>query len=123
MRRKILTIALATAAGWTAPAMAQVVIGGQGNTSVIVDYSAIGLPGGPSSGTGGYPYGSYAPGGTNLVMPNGQAPRSQFLADDIFGDTTVIGGSTAYILGYWIECEQQSYTYNIASSGWAGRFW
>ncbi|MEQ9329661.1 MAG: OmpA family protein [Rhodospirillales bacterium] len=96
MRRKILTIALATAAGWTAPAMAQVVVGGQGNSSVIVDYSVIGLPGGPSTGAGGYPYGSYAPGDTNLVMPNGQAPRSQFLADDIFGDTTVIGGSSAY---------------------------
>lgn len=96
MRRKILTIALATAAGWTAPALAQVVVGGQGNSSVIVDYSAIGLPGGPSSGTGGYPYGSYSSDGANPVMPNGEAPRSQFLADDIFGNTTVIGGSTAY---------------------------
>lgn len=92
MRRKILTIALATAAGWSAPAMAQVVVGGQGNSSVIVDYSVIGLPGGNAAVPGGYPYGSHAPGGSGPQMPNGQAPRSQFLAGEMFGDTTVIGG-------------------------------
>ena len=45
MRRIAYTFILAAIPGLAGTASAQVVVGGQGNNSVIVDYSVLGLPG------------------------------------------------------------------------------
>jgi outer membrane protein OmpA-like peptidoglycan-associated protein len=94
MRRIAFTFILAAVSGLAGTASAQVVVGGQGNNSVIVDYSVLGLPG----GTGGaYPGTGYNAYGDGPVMPNGTAPRSRIVAPE-FNDgtgTTVIGSATA----------------------------